>query len=56
MSGWRIRYEGQPRNPRFRVKKRRTFRMRGTKAQAEKAAEDLVEHQGVKIIWIAEEI
>ena len=39
---WKIRYEGTPRNPRYRADKRRTFKMRGTREQAEKAAEEVL--------------
>jgi len=49
---WRIRTDGIPANPRFRVYKRRTHGVIGTKEDVEVYAEELRKYQGLKILWI----
>ncbi len=49
---WKIRSEGTPRNPKYRVYKRRTHLLRGTEKQAKKFAVDLEEIQALKVLWI----
>jgi len=55
MESWRIRTEGLPTNPRFRVRKRRTHGFLGTKEQVEDYADQLRKYQGLKILWIKKE-
>jgi len=52
MSEWRIRTEGCPTNPRFRINKRRTHGFIGTKEEVEDYAEQLRKYQMLKILWI----
>ena len=53
MALWKIRYEGCPTNPRFRINKRRTAKVIGSEEDAKTYADSLVRGQHVKVISIS---